>query len=80
MYGRRVLAAVLLYLNSAQAAHLAYRRSLEQLREMGVLIMSYEPHRPKAGGGAYRFQRPIVVLAVRGLLRNRVQRACAGMP
>ncbi|MDX2542473.1 flavoprotein [Streptomyces sp. WI04-05B] len=48
--------AVLPYLNSAQAAHPAYRQSLERLREMGVLIGSYEPHRPKAGGGADRFR------------------------
>ena len=48
--------AVLPYLNSAQAAHPAYRQSLERLREMGVLIGSYEPHRPKAGGGADRYR------------------------
>jgi len=48
--------AVLPYLNSAQAAHPAYRQNLERLREMGVLIGSYEPHRPKAGGGADRFR------------------------
>jgi phosphopantothenoylcysteine synthetase/decarboxylase len=47
--------AVLPYLNSAQAAHPAYHQSLERLREMGVLIGSYEPHRPKAGGGADRY-------------------------
>jgi hypothetical protein len=33
----------------------SYQQSLEQLREMGVLIGSYEPHRPKAGGGEDRF-------------------------
>ncbi|TQE18225.1 flavoprotein [Streptomyces ipomoeae] len=57
--------AVLPYLNSAQAAHPAYRRSLEQLREMGVLIGSYEPHRPKAGGGAdrYRWEEVLELLA-----------------
>jgi hypothetical protein len=48
--------AVLPYLNSAQAAHPAYRRSLDHLREMGVPIGSYEPHKPKAGGGADRFR------------------------
>ncbi|WP_320773138.1 flavoprotein [Streptomyces sp. CRN 30] len=47
--------AVLPYVNSALAAHPAYRRSLELLRETGVLIGTYEPHRPKAGGGAHRF-------------------------
>ena len=43
-------------MNSAQAAHPAYRRGPDRLREMGVLIGSYEPHRPKAGGGADRFR------------------------
>ncbi|MFI1864271.1 flavoprotein [Streptomyces jumonjinensis] len=54
-YGFGIPTAALPYLNSAQATHPAYARSLEQLREMGVLIGSYEPHRPKAGGGADRF-------------------------
>lgn len=59
--------AVLPYLNSAQAAHLAYGQSLERLREMGVLIGSYEPHRPKAGGGAdrYRWEEVLELLAPR---------------
>jgi phosphopantothenoylcysteine synthetase/decarboxylase len=48
--------AVLPCLDSAQAAHPAYRQNLERLRGMGVLIGSYEPHRPKAGGGADRFR------------------------
>lgn len=47
---------VLPYVNAAMAAHPAYGRSLEQLRGMGVMIGSYEPHRPKAGGGADRFR------------------------
>ncbi len=47
--------AVLPFLNSAQAAHPAYRQSLARLREMGILIGSYEPHRPKAVGGADRY-------------------------
>ncbi|GAA2190588.1 MULTISPECIES: flavoprotein [Streptomyces] len=55
-YGMGVPTAVLPYLNAAQAAHPAYRRSVDQLREMGVLIGSYEPHRPKAGGGADSFR------------------------
>ncbi|MFI7393159.1 flavoprotein [Streptomyces tendae] len=55
-YGMGIPTAVLPYLNSAQAAHPAYRQSLERLRGMGVLIGSYEPHRPKAGGGADRFR------------------------
>ncbi|WP_268270310.1 flavoprotein [Streptomyces sp. MNU76] len=55
-YGLGIRTAVLPYLNSAQAAHPAYRQSVERLREMGVLIGSYEPHQPKAGGGADRFR------------------------
>jgi hypothetical protein len=55
-YGMGIPTAVLPYLNAAQAAHPAYPRSLDTLREMGVLIGSYEPHRPKAGGGADRFR------------------------
>ena len=63
--------AVLPYLNSAQAAHPAYRQSLERLREMGVLIGSYEPHRPKAGGGAdrYRWEEVLELLAPRLRIR-----------
>ncbi|MFZ4264564.1 flavoprotein [Streptomyces arboris] len=55
-YGLGVPTAALPYLNSAQAAHPAYAESLRRLRDMGVLIGSYEPHRPKAGGGADRFR------------------------
>jgi phosphopantothenoylcysteine synthetase/decarboxylase len=55
-YGMGIPTVALPYVNAAQAAHPAYQRSLEQLREMGVLVGSYEPHRPKAGGGADRFR------------------------
>ncbi|MEU6886022.1 flavoprotein [Streptomyces viridosporus] len=55
-YGMGVPTVVLPYLNAAQAAHPAYARSLEVLREMNVMIGTYEPHRPKAGGGADRFR------------------------
>ncbi|XUL92098.1 flavoprotein [Streptomyces galilaeus] len=47
-YGMGIPTAVLPYLNAAQAAHPAY--------EQRVLVGSYEPHKPKAGGGADRFQ------------------------
>ncbi|MEV0485700.1 flavoprotein [Streptomyces sp. NPDC050508] len=59
--------AVLPYLNSAQAAHPAYQQSLERLRGMGVLIGSYDPHKPKAGGGAdrYRWEEALELLAPR---------------
>jgi phosphopantothenoylcysteine synthetase/decarboxylase len=55
-YGMGIPTAVLPYLNAAQAAHPAYARSLERLREMNVMIGTYEPHRPKADGGADRFR------------------------
>jgi phosphopantothenoylcysteine synthetase/decarboxylase len=55
-YGMGIPTAVLPYLNAAQAAHPAYQQSLERLRGMHVLIGSYEPHKPKAGGGADRFR------------------------
>jgi hypothetical protein len=57
--------AVVPYLNAAQAAHPAYQQSLERLRGMGVLMSSYEPHRPKAGGGAdrYRWEEALELLA-----------------
>ncbi|MGW6865350.1 flavoprotein [Streptomyces sp. NPDC054901] len=55
-HGMGIATAALPYVNSALAAHPAYRRSLVDLREMGVLIGSYDPHRPKAGGGAGRFR------------------------
>ncbi|MFF1601902.1 flavoprotein [Streptomyces mirabilis] len=55
-YGMGIPTTVLPYLNAAQAAHPAYQQSVERLRGMGVLIGSYEPHKPKAGGGADRFR------------------------
>ncbi|WP_237326777.1 flavoprotein [Streptomyces sp. CBMAI 2042] len=55
-YGLGVPTAALPYVNAAQAAHPAYAESLRRLRGMGILIGSYEPHRPKAGGGADRFR------------------------
>ncbi|MFD7553453.1 flavoprotein [Streptomyces sp. NPDC059835] len=53
--GMGVPTVVLPYVNSALAAHRAYQRSLAELREMGVLVSSYQPHLPKSGGGADRF-------------------------
>ncbi|WP_406452703.1 flavoprotein [Streptomyces sp. NBC_00876] len=63
-YGFGIPTAVMPYLNSAQAAHPAYSQSLERLREMGVLIGSYEPHKPKADGGAdqYRWEEALELL------------------
>ena len=54
-YGLNIPTAVLPYINSAQAAHPAYARSVEQLAVMGVRFGSYQPHRPKAGGGRDHF-------------------------
>ncbi|MFG2616017.1 flavoprotein [Streptomyces sp. NPDC048507] len=54
--GMGIPTAALPYVNTALAAHGAYQRSLAELREMGVLVGSYEPHRPKSGGGADRFR------------------------
>ncbi|GAT84600.1 flavoprotein [Streptomyces sp. F-3] len=51
VYGLGVPMAVLPCLNAAQAAHPAYARSLDRLREMNVMIGSYVP-----GGGAERFR------------------------
>ncbi|MEE1802528.1 MULTISPECIES: flavoprotein [unclassified Streptomyces] len=51
-YGFGIPTAVLPYLNTAQAAHPAYRRSLDRLREMGVLISGYRPHPPEQAGQA----------------------------
>nr|WP_240678913.1 flavoprotein [Streptomyces sp. SID4937] len=66
-YGLGVPTAVLPYVNSAQAAHPAYAESLRRLRDMGILIGSYEPHRPKAGGGAdcFRWEEALELLTPR---------------
>ncbi|MFE7093131.1 flavoprotein [Streptomyces erythrochromogenes] len=53
--GMGVPITALPYVNTALAAHRAFRRSVDELREMGVMFGSYEPHRPKSGGGADRF-------------------------
>ncbi|MFE3829678.1 flavoprotein [Streptomyces sp. NPDC059092] len=55
-YGSGIPTAVLPYVNAALAAHPAYRRSLDLLREMGVLVGSYAPHEPESGGGAGLFR------------------------
>ncbi|MFF4757697.1 flavoprotein [Streptomyces sp. NPDC001292] len=55
-YGTGIPIAVLPCSNAAQAAHPAYRQSLERLAGTGIRVGSYEPHRPKAGGGADRFR------------------------
>lgn len=55
-YGMGIPTVVLPYVNAAMAAHPAHDRSLNQLREMGVLVGSYEPYRPKVGGGVERFR------------------------
>ncbi|MET8766156.1 flavoprotein [Streptomyces sp. NPDC004658] len=57
-YGMGIPTVVLPCLNAAQAAHPAYRQSLDRLRSMGVLIGSSGPHRPKAGGAGGRDRFP----------------------
>ncbi|MEU8942572.1 flavoprotein [Streptomyces goshikiensis] len=69
--GMDIPIAVLPYVNTALAAHPAYRRSLAELREMGVLLGSYEPHRPKAGGGADRFHWDEAVQLLAPSMRNQ---------
>ncbi|MFJ3519667.1 flavoprotein [Streptomyces sp. NPDC090131] len=70
-YGLGVPTAVLPYVNSALAGHPAYRRSIAELREMGVSIGSYEPHRPKAGGGSDRFHWEEAIRLLAPRLRNQ---------
>ncbi|MFD7813348.1 flavoprotein [Streptomyces sp. NPDC059785] len=74
-YGMGTPTAVLPYLNTAQAAHPAYAHSLARLREMGVVIGSYQPHRPKAGGGAHLFQweEALELLEPRAARRQQAQ-------
>ncbi|MFF8955932.1 flavoprotein [Streptomyces sp. NPDC014894] len=55
-HGLGIPIALLPFLNEAQAAHPAYAESLRRLRGMGVLIGSYEPHRPKSAEAADRFR------------------------
>lgn len=68
--GMGVPTVLLPYVNTALAAHRAYRCSIDELREMGVLIGSYEPHRPKSGGGADRFPWEEAVDLLAPLLRT----------
>ncbi|WP_344053501.1 flavoprotein [Streptomyces thermoalcalitolerans] len=55
-YGMGIPTVALPCLNDAQAAHPAYRQSLDRLREMGVLIGSREAPPSEAGGSADRFR------------------------
>ncbi|MGH4033011.1 flavoprotein [Actinomycetota bacterium Odt1-20B] len=66
-YGVGTSIAALPCLNSAQAAHPAYRQSLERLREMGVLFGSYEPPEPQAVGaaGPFRWEEALELLTPR---------------
>ncbi|MGV9311837.1 flavoprotein [Streptomyces sp. NPDC003691] len=62
-YGSGVPIAVLPYVNSAQAAHPAYPRSLARLSGMGVLIGSYVPHPPRQGAGErFRWEEALELL------------------
>ncbi|MGW1024937.1 flavoprotein [Streptomyces sp. NPDC002577] len=68
-HGMGIPTAVLPYLNSAQAAHPAYPQSLQRLREMGVLISSYQPHQPKSDGAAdgFRWEEALELLTLKRL-------------
>ncbi|RDG35677.1 flavoprotein [Streptomyces corynorhini] len=67
-YGLGVPTAVLPYLNAAQAAHPAYRQSLDRLRGMGVRVGSHEPHPAGTNGGAenFRWEEALELLPVDG--------------
>ncbi|MFB7269642.1 flavoprotein [Streptomyces sp. NPDC056244] len=65
-YGMGVPTAVLPYLNAAQAAHPAYRQSLDRLREMNVLIGTHTPHQPDHAADAaadFRWDEALDLLA-----------------
>lgn len=53
-------------LNSAQAAHPVFDRSVDQLRTMGVRVIygpgEYEPGPPRTGGRSYDWDRPLDAL------------------
>ncbi|MFJ1647583.1 flavoprotein [Streptomyces sp. NPDC088258] len=70
-YGLGVPIAVLPYLNAAQAAHPAYRESLDRLRGMGVRIGSHEPHPAGTNGGAagFRWEEALELLPLDGAIR-----------
>jgi phosphopantothenoylcysteine synthetase/decarboxylase len=57
-YGLGVPVAVLPYVNSAQAAHPAYRQSVERLRGMGVRFAAYAPHPPDSPEARTTFPWP----------------------
>ncbi|MFF6883033.1 flavoprotein [Streptomyces sp. NPDC012421] len=54
-YGLGIPTAVLPCVNAAMAAHPAYARSLDRLREMGVRIAPHEPPRPDEPAAARPF-------------------------
>ena len=62
-------------LNSAQAAHPAFERSVEALREMGVTVLYgsgvYEPGPPGTGGRPYDWELPLRSLDERAVGLNR---------
>ncbi|WP_327235093.1 flavoprotein [Streptomyces sp. NBC_01317] len=66
-YGTGVPTAVLPYLNADLAAHPAYRRSLGQLRAMGVLISALAPHPAGESGAedAFRWEEALDLLEPR---------------
>ncbi|OKK02914.1 flavoprotein [Streptomyces sp. CB03234] len=61
-YGAGVPTAALPCLSTAQAAHPAYRRSLDALREMGVRIGTQDPGRTTADG--FRWEEALELLNI----------------
>ncbi|GAA2475360.1 flavoprotein [Streptomyces gobitricini] len=62
-YGAGVPTAVLPCLSTAQAAHPAYRRSLDTLREMGVRVGGQDPDQLTSGG--FRWEEALDLLDIR---------------
>lgn len=64
--GKRVPLVVAPALNSAQAAHWAFDRSVAQLRAAGVVVLYgpgvYEPGPPGTGGRPYPWELPLQAL------------------
>lgn len=60
-------------LNSAQAAHPAFKRSVQALRQMGVTVLYgprvYEPGPPGTGGRPYDWELPLDALDEKGMKR-----------
>ncbi|MFI8370247.1 flavoprotein [Streptomyces sp. NPDC085466] len=61
-YGLGIPTAVLPCVNAAMAAHPAYARSLDRLREMGVRIAPHEPPGPDEPAGPFPWEEALKLL------------------